>query len=340
MGLKDELLRAVRENPEDMAARVALADWLQENAEADKERAYGEYLALCAQRAQLPPDHPGREAMEPRRFRLLALYREEWLGPLTRLGDVEVRPDGFVALTGYNLGLVTKLLPALEGEPEFAWVVECGLRLCARPDGPETVQTLAASPRLAHLTDLRLQDNGLSAANIGFLAASPHAGRLTELHLGGNALGDAGVSVLTASPVLTRLIVLDLSRNGLGPEGARALAAGPRTAQLRTLSLWGNRIGEEGALALAGSPRVAGLTTLDLGGNLTGDAGARALASSRHLGRLATLDLRSNRIGAEGAQALARSRSLPARCRLFLYGNDVGAAREALRARFGDSVFF
>ncbi len=44
MGLKEDLLQTVREAPQDMTPRLALADYLQEHGATERQRAYGEYL--------------------------------------------------------------------------------------------------------------------------------------------------------------------------------------------------------------------------------------------------------------------------------------------------------
>jgi uncharacterized protein (TIGR02996 family) len=341
MGLKEDLLRTVRENPEDMTPRLALADFLQEHGAAEMEQAYGEYLALCARLSQMSEGHPGRVPMLNRRQELLARHRAEWLGPLARMSDVALRPDGLVALTGYRLSVLTTDLPTLVGTAEFAVVAECTLRLCGGVVSAREVGILATSPHLAHVTGLFLQDNGLDAAAAGPLLHSPRAVRLVELRLGGNRLGDTGARALAASPNLPRVAVLDLSRNAIGPEGAAALARWPHAPRLTSLSLWGNHLGEEGVRALAASPLLAGLTALELGHNGIGDGGARALAESARLARLTQLDLRESAIGSAGVLALLQSPHLARLETLPLWGNPIGEdARQALRERFGRRAYF
>jgi uncharacterized protein (TIGR02996 family) len=338
MGVKEELLRAVREEPEDMAPRVALADWLQENAVTEADSAYGEYLALCARLLQIPEGAPGRVVLDLHRQQLLEEHQRTWLGPLVRVGDVVQRPDGLVALTGYNMAFVARQLPALESATEFTWVAECGLRICGGTLGQRDLSDLAKAPCLCHLTALHLQDNAIDAEGIQRLTESPHLGTPVELHLGGNVLGTGGVRLLASCPRLARLRVLDLSRNGLAPEAAHVLAQWAHGARLDRLSLWGNRLGERGAQALAAAPALANLTGLDLGDNALGDLGVGALAASPYLARLAVLDLRNNAITSEGVRALLGSPHLTALRQVPLWGNSIGDdVRPALRERFGRS---
>jgi uncharacterized protein (TIGR02996 family) len=340
MGLKEDLLQTVREDPQDMTPRLALADYLQEHGATETERSYGEYLALCARLAQISPDDPGRAGMQDRRHVLMEQHRAAWLGPLANMGDVALRPDGLVALTGYRRTMLTADLPALAGAPEFACVAECTLRLCGHALSAHDRRVLETSPALAHLTGLYLLDAGLDAAAVAAVVASPHVRRLVELRLGGNRLGDIGAGVLAACPNLARLASLDLSRNDVGPEGGAALAAWRHGARLAVLSLWGNRLSDPGVQALASSPRLAGLTTLDLGRNAVGDAGVRTLAGSPHLARLTNLDLRENAVGPEGVLALLRSPHLGGLTTLALWDNPVGQEeRQALRERFGRRAY-
>jgi uncharacterized protein (TIGR02996 family) len=340
MGLKEDLLQAVREDPQDMTPRLALADYLQENGATESERAYGEYLALCARLSQVSEGHPGYPVMRVRRNALMARHRAEWLGPLDNLGDVVLRPDGLVALTGYRRTMLTADLPALAGAPELACVAECTLRLCGHALSAHDLRILESSPHLADLTGLYLLDNGLEAVALAAVVASPHLRRLVELRLGGNRLGDVGARMVASCPNLPRLTSLDLSRNGIGPDGAAALAGWAHGPRLVTLSLWGNHVGVEGARALASSPRLAGLTSLDLGQNDVADLGARALADSPHLARLTQLDLRENAISSAGVLALLRSGHLARLASLSLWGNPLGEdARAAMRQRFGPRAF-
>jgi uncharacterized protein (TIGR02996 family) len=337
MGLKEDLLQTVRESPQDMTPRLALADYLQEHGTTEAERAYGEYLALCARLSMIPDGHPGRAGMQDRRHELMEMHRDAWLGPLANLGDVVLRPDGLVALTGYRRTMLTKDLPALAGAPEMACVAECTLRLCVYA---HDLRILETSPQVADLTGLYLLDVRLEAAALVPIVASPHLRRLVELRLGGNRLGDVGARVLANCPNLPRLASLDLSGNNIGPEGAAALAQWMHGPRLVALSLWGNHVGEAGARALASSPRMAGLTSLDLGQNDVGDAGARVLASSPHMARLTQLDLRENGISTAGVLALLQSPHLTRLATLALWGNPIGEdGRAALRQRFGRRAF-
>jgi uncharacterized protein (TIGR02996 family) len=223
------------------------------------------------------------------------------------------------------------------------------------------VASLAASPRLARLTSLRLDGNLLLGDDgVCALAASPHLSGLVELSLSGCNVRDRGTEALAGSPHLGRLEALRLDRNAIGAAGLRALAGSPFLARLTDLSLRGNSFGRDGIPALAAAPLLARLHRLDLsdnaaddadaealarsaglGGlhtllldrNVIGDRGAAALAAAAHLGPLLALDLAGNRIGPEGVRALAAAPRLGPLARVNLWGNALSPEEQAaLRA--------
>jgi hypothetical protein len=151
--------------------------------------------------------------------------------------------------------------------------------------------------------------------SLGPVLEVPELSRIRRLILERFALGPADAQALAASPHVRNLAALHLSGNRIGDAGAKALAASPHLLRLDNLDLGHNRIGDKGAAALAASPVVSTLSHLGLAGSLLTNAGAMALASSPHLGRLTGLTLwECKKIGAKG--------------------------KEALKARFGDTVSF
>jgi uncharacterized protein (TIGR02996 family) len=226
MGLREELLRAVREDPHDEAARGALADWLQEHGETEAERARGELMTAVTHLALLSRADPRWDRLRSRVRELLHCWREQWLGPLSTVSDVEFR-NGLVVLTWYRLKTFTTEVAALAGTAEYAWVVATQLRVS---DGLGTadVQSLAANSHVERLEFLFLGGGYRSAGPIGdqgavALAASPHLQRLESLGLAFQRIGDAGGWALAQSPYLGRLSFLDLRGNTLGAAARQAL---------------------------------------------------------------------------------------------------------------------
>src|SRR5690242_1935449 len=75
------LLGAVKDQPEDDAPRLRLADWLAAQRDpADVARA--EFVRLQCRSAGLPTADPGRTGLLRREEELLGEYEAAWLGPL------------------------------------------------------------------------------------------------------------------------------------------------------------------------------------------------------------------------------------------------------------------
>src|SRR4051812_42610458 len=84
MTREDDLLRAIRDNPEDDSLRLVYADWLEEHGgPAGLERA--EFIRVQCELERLPADEPRRAELERRQDALLADHEAEWAGPLARL---------------------------------------------------------------------------------------------------------------------------------------------------------------------------------------------------------------------------------------------------------------
>src|SRR4051794_5202661 len=78
---------AMRAEPNLDLHRLAFADWLEENGDADR----GEFIRSQVRLAQLPEYAPERFDLEERSQDLLAEHRAEWLPRLPKWGsDVEV----------------------------------------------------------------------------------------------------------------------------------------------------------------------------------------------------------------------------------------------------------
>ncbi len=186
----------------------------------------------------------------------------------------------------------------------FLWDIWCDDAEAFRRSAP----TIFASAPIQSASFIRLR-------SLGPVLEVPELSRIRRLILERFALGAADAQALAASPHVRNLTALHLSGNRLGDVGAKALAASPHLLRLDNLDLGHNRIADEGAMALAASPVVSTLSHLGLGGNLLTNAGAMALASSPHLGQLTGLTLwECRKIGVKG--------------------------KEALKARFGDTVSF
>jgi uncharacterized protein (TIGR02996 family) len=359
------LWQAILEHPEDDLPRLALADWLEENADGENQ-ARAELI-----RTEIEVDR--RLAALPERHALEAGARENLrqASGLFRLGgkvspelegrDAELLRDhgrhwaGACARSpfhyGFRRGFVSEIRTTAghflrHAERVFVEVPVQALRLDGGLRNDLTPQ-FWQSPFLRRLRYLSCCCVALGQDGARELANCPLLGELRELSLWATKIGPEGMECLAGARHLGGLTRLDLGVARIGPGGAHALADSPVFAGLRWLRLWSNGIGDRGLQALAGSPHLANLTDLNLGENAIGDPGWEALASSRYLTRLRTLRLSWNRIGLRGARALADSASLAGLTRLTVSGDRLGLAgityverpvMELLGERFGKAL--
>jgi uncharacterized protein (TIGR02996 family) len=260
-------LEEIRDQPEQDAPRLVLADWLEEKGDPR-----GALIRLQCWLASELAEHPARPAWQAQERDLLRRYRLLWVGPLDELGVACEFKRGLLHLVGNLRRLVAgkrnRCPPAV-----LDWLE--GLTLQSMTE--KLLTRLADWPPLARVVALDLRHQELPAAAVTALLASPFLGRVQQL---------------------------DLFRAGQPPETAFALATASNLTRLRDLDLSYNHIGDEGARALAAAPHLVGLRVLRLPQNRIGDTGVTALARSPYLGQLAMLNLYGNRFGAEAGRAL------------------------------------
>jgi uncharacterized protein (TIGR02996 family) len=335
-------LDSIKDDPEDDAPRLVLADWLDEHGdECDVARARS--LRLACERRKLAEDDR-RATITAEINQLRQQHETAWLGPLADLVRVSrhnvsayVNGDGMVTLSGRPMGLTSGYcLPLIDTEA-YAWVdtirVDGGGRsamakvfaspmfrrtnvLLVTPGYTPMRQAGAAAlaaERLASLTRLELVGHFITHAGLSALAESPAFTNLRHLNLAHNQLVGDSVKALAESPLLRKLRWLDLSQQNHFDDAIRHLAGAQWLGGLRTLLLSETWTLDDGLVELLSSPKIAQLETLDLGGNRLTDASVEALATCPHLGRLTDLRLggnwsnSGNAIGRRGIEALAAS---------------------------------
>jgi uncharacterized protein (TIGR02996 family) len=348
------LLRDCKENPDDDAPRLILADWLEER---DDPR--GTFLRLQVRAFRLPPRDPQRAALTAQAKALRQEHQAAWLGPLAQRSRKVAHERGLLSLEVPGQTLTGKAWDQLAQTEPWAWVAALYVRERTAPARLANCRLLAevfllqlvkgccdesglkvllASPHLVRIRSLDLAGNGLGPGAAALLTGATSIPRLNRLYLVGNDLGDTGTRVLAASPLMARLNLLDLVSNDVGDEGARALAESPHSANLERLDLFNNLIGPDGIRALAESPYLSRLRVLQLQNNSVGDAEVQALARSPHLANLEVLWLPAGRIDMAGARALAESPYLAGLKELHL-GLFLGDNQEKiLRQRFGERL--
>jgi uncharacterized protein (TIGR02996 family) len=289
------LLRAAKEEPDDLVPRRLLADWLEEHGQPER----AEHIRLQLERVTAVPRRP---LPGPREAELLARFADDWLGPLRPylMSPYELT-RGLLHVTGDNRKMSSKAGRATLTPESFAWV-EC-LRMSGV--GPVTASAFAALPALAGVLRLNLYGNDrLEAAGAQALAKSPHLANLIALNLHGCFVSDTGLEALANSTHLAALTDLRLQHNGIGDVGVTALTQSKHLMRLRRLSLLDNLVGNRGVIALANSPILATVAHLDLSHNHFSADGVFALAHSPYLGNLYWLGLQAIHVSENAAAAL------------------------------------
>jgi uncharacterized protein (TIGR02996 family) len=337
MAKDDGLLAAILDAPDDDAARLVYADWLEEHGEQPR----ADFIRVQCTLARLDVEDPyGKEhqRLEKRQEALLRKHQREWLAPLKGLAHKCTFRRGFVEEATLSARVFLGKAKAL-----FALTPLRRVDL-TEVDDPEAV---AASPFLRRLTGLSISDEGSVSDDLAeALARSRHVAGLTRLELTGERDGpqisDMGAAALAASAHLGGLRVLRLPDNALGDEGVIALARSRRLKNVRELDLstitpelgGGSLIGPAAAQALAASAALASLEVLNLQGTALDDDGAVALAGARFMATLRSLDLGFNSVGGRGAVALLES-AFVARTRQLHFLTDNPVGDDGLRALAG-----
>jgi uncharacterized protein (TIGR02996 family) len=305
-------LREVIASPDDDAPRLVFADWLEDHGETHR----AEFIRLQCRLARAGEDDPGRADLLAREWELQTVCGGDWRPAFPAWArDEPVRfRRGFAAWTSTT---ATRFLR--HGEKLFAAAPIEGLQLRGLAD---LVPEVFASPLLARLHELDLNNNVLSGADVEALCASRSLGGLTRLNLVGTHLRD--LAPLAAWKQLGRIRSLDLAFNPFPGGEIWTLVGSPHLTALTHLNLTRARLNGQGVASLAAAKRLAGLTHLGLAecGLTAGDV--RVLGSAAALGRLASLDLRSNPLDAGAMVVLANSPLLGQLSELNLSSTNLG----------------
>jgi uncharacterized protein (TIGR02996 family) len=274
------LLRAIEANPEEDTPRLAYADWLEEHAASESDRARAELIRVqCA----LAHESPGaRKAdLAVREHQLLNDYRERWLTAYP------VRaPRHAVYVRGF-------LIPDLNGADfvkhgetlaTVAPLNNLWLRHATR-----TLKDIAQCPALRHVRDLCLEVNALRNLHLPVLLGSPHLTNVRVLGLGNNSIGIAGCEALAATTALPALQILALYGNPIKDRGLEALTGAPWIANLVGLHVSNCGVSAATVIRLAGCSAMSNLRSLDIADLDRDDTTARAVLASPHLAKLVRL---------------------------------------------------
>lgn len=348
-----DFLAAVIAVPDDDAARLAYADWLEERGDERGEfiRAQCERAAIGESRFESLEAGQRWRALAQRERELLSARGAEWAGPVAEIAAEYRFHRGFIEEAVLSIDrLLTEskrlfsLAPIRRLEVTGAlapkakrWKSIDGLEKLSRlsfrnnADFNSFSATLAALPSLKQLQELTVAGAYVNVAALRALAFSTNFTRLTRLTLHENSLDDESLKAVALAKNWTNLRALSISRNRFVTiDGVGAIATSPFLTRLESLEIREARAGNGAAAFLAFSPNLRTLNSLHLAGSLDGGAEAAApLADSTHLPNLRSLSLEGNNLHDAGVAALARSPHFPALRFLDLAGNEITSAGAA-----------
>jgi uncharacterized protein (TIGR02996 family) len=340
---QQRLLAAIVDAPDDDAARLVYADWLQSRGDP-----HGEFIQLQCQLAAAPDDERGR-AIRIAENKLFAAHGTKWLEPirrvLPRVHELAMPHKlefhrGFVEEAHLTLDCLSVIDELYAAAPLIRRLKLSPTMVLGTPIKQPRLGAALASPHLARLRRLSLSLGGGGNAVAREIAAAPALRGLTELQLHlsvwGEGIGlfetgatelvldDAGVSALAASEYLHGLDALLLDNNRITSGGVSVIARGDW--RLRRLELGFNLLDPTTLARSLAGPALVNLEYLGLSGVSFDPKSIAALVSSPALANLRELDLEKCHLGVAGVTALCDAFALPSLRRLRLERNSLGDA--------------
>ena len=327
MSDEEALLAAIRDNPDEDTPRLAYADWLDENATGEAERARAEFIRVQIELETLPKfgealTEERRDTLTARESELLGRHGAHWLGPLP-LQSQSYAPHRVTFLRGF---------------PEAGSFHVDYLR--------ERAEDVLAHPLLR-----RMGVSSITNDNLFSLLQAPWASVLRGLELSparGYALAPDW-SVLGGCNNLGRLRALALAFGGvLTPDGAERVAANPALSGVETVYLKEDASAESvlrlfdgvafrmlsrlelsnfhGGLPnlpdLFTNPRLARLEDLRFGGYTADVGGIERLTRGPAWATLRNLELAHGVLEEQAGRSLASARSDHLRSLVLTRNND------------------
>lgn len=310
--------QALIENPDDLAAHMAFADWLSEQPEPHLQ----DRAELCRLQLRLEDESLAgteRKKLQKRERELIALLERRLLG--WRLVDVLI--DGGGGLHDYANGK-----PGEGRTYRRGWLSEVKVPLV----NDAIARALNDSPQVALLRGLDIEDGDYSEEPLSILAENNTLQNLRVLHIADVAHSDHLDTFISRLPRLEEFRIEALDQNignlfGLTTLGnlrvlevedareydVQKLAKNRHLTNLTHLSLrpgWadsdeGPYIAAAGFRAIVKSKHLKNLTHLTICRTNAGDEGIAELVKSGKLSRLVELNLTSGCITNRGALELA-----------------------------------
>ncbi len=309
MSDEDALLAAIAANPDEDTPRLAYADWLDENATCDAQRARAEFIRVQIEAARVY-DARARDAYDLLDGRAKALqerYARAWVAELTVapatkseyyggfLSRLELAAEACAStrrprwhrepLARVKLrGTAAAVRALCDGWLDGVHALDINLTSATDPDTDAVAETLAGSGCATSLHEIMFWSDALTDRALRALAGGTFP-KLTELSLMGQFTPDGWANLLN-SPAAGRLT--DLTAGHHAPwQAADATRPGPRLAD-----------------AIVGAPVHSALTCLWVSSCGLGDAGAARLAGGR-FDRVKSFSIDNDHLGGAALDALA-----------------------------------
>jgi uncharacterized protein (TIGR02996 family) len=309
----DVFLRAILDDPDNVALRLVYADWLDEHGEGDRAA----FIRHQCQAARLRPGCPRRLERLRAANELLDHHERNWLGDWSeRLVQWEF-DRGFVRSVRLTANTFLRYAEALfRAEPveRVELVNDEGAPLTE-----DAIGEVVASPAFGFIQDCAVVPPRFAILNripldawLQALAGAAHVNRLRAFGLAGGSwffnprnpndgLDEQALAAFCRAAHLRTLTVLNLNRCPLGsnPDKDRLvslIAEAPFARRLSTLALEGCRLTERGIGRIATDPVFRRLRKLAVAGNAESPAAWSALCHSSTLDRVRDFSITANHL--------------------------------------------
>lgn len=264
------LLRAIEANPEEDTPRLAYADWLDENAASESDRARAEFIRVQCELARGVADARQLPALNKRERETVAPYCGVWAKQL------QVPLGGLRFERGFIVPLYLEAADWIRAANKIAAVAPM-LALNLRGNAPPE-RDIAGCPELQFVRQLTVSSSR-------FVAGLSRAPRIQNLHALNVAHGRVKVAhcVSLAKVSFPELRRLTLTGNPIMNRGLGALRQASWFGNLEVLHLQNCEVSDSEVIALVTDPRAARLRQVVLGPFADSNQVAQAILTSPHL---------------------------------------------------------
>lgn len=269
-------------DPFDMDARLAYADWLDQQADVR-----GTFIRSQIERLNTNPDAIGPaffHAIDQER-KLLNKYCKQWAGPIQTIAPNHRFTRGFVESVSVSL---KKFLETHEDIFTAAPIRALGLRQCNK----ERLLELAGVKGIRQVSELRMIKCSFTGVELQTALASPNFERLNSLSLGQIKIDESISRALGESPVAPQLKALSLGQLNAVEENSVDLPAILEGAKNLQFLSYGDPLSESDVDAILALKDLRGLELYDASNeNVAQLLGSGKLANLRWLALLGCEDL-------------------------------------------------